>query len=68
MRRSSPILVVTLAALFFAAPASGQVNSGTRGVDAQVFKPAVDGYGLFTVDRPETAKQFEFGFKFFFVE
>jgi outer membrane protein OmpA-like peptidoglycan-associated protein len=67
MRRSSPILFVTLAALMLvAAPAAAQVGSGSRGVDAQVFKPAVDGYGLFSVDRPETAKQFEFGFKFFF--
>jgi outer membrane protein OmpA-like peptidoglycan-associated protein len=66
MRRRSPILFVTMAALTLAAgPAFAQEDTASRGVDAQIFRPAVDGYGIFSLDRPETARQYEFGFKFF---
>src|SRR3954447_14726565 len=36
-----------------------------RGVDAQLFHPALDGYGIFQVDRAETAHAWDFGFKLF---
>ncbi|HEY3359912.1 MAG TPA: OmpA family protein [Polyangia bacterium] len=66
MRRSSlPVLCLGLGALLLGStPAWGQ-SFGSRGIDAQTFHPAVDGYGIFSVDRPETPAQWEFGFKFY---
>jgi outer membrane protein OmpA-like peptidoglycan-associated protein len=34
-----------------------------QGVDAQTFRPALDSYGMFSVERARTSKQFDFGFK-----
>ncbi|HEX4459925.1 MAG TPA: OmpA family protein [Polyangia bacterium] len=36
-----------------------------RGVDSELFHPALDSYGIFTVDRAQTSKQWDFGFKLF---
>ncbi|MGZ3443404.1 MAG: hypothetical protein ACXVDD_27975, partial [Polyangia bacterium] len=36
-----------------------------RGVDVDTFHPALDGYGIFTVERAQTAAQWGFGFKLF---
>jgi len=58
------VIAVVLALL--AGPAVGQQGTNSRGVDAQVFRPAVDAYGLFSLDGPTTARNYEFGFKFFF--
>jgi outer membrane protein OmpA-like peptidoglycan-associated protein len=66
MRRSSlAILWLSVGAwLLGATPARAQ-SFGSRGIDIQTFHPAVDGYGIFSVDRPETPGQWEFGFKFY---
>ncbi len=37
-----------------------------RSVDAELFHPALDGYGILTVERAETARQWGYGFKLFF--
>ncbi len=44
--------------LLASAPARAQY-----GVDAQRFRPALDSYGIFMVERARTSKQFDFGFK-----
>jgi outer membrane protein OmpA-like peptidoglycan-associated protein len=44
--------------------AAGEARA-QRGVDAQQFHPALDGYGIFQVDRAETAHAWDFGFKVF---
>jgi outer membrane protein OmpA-like peptidoglycan-associated protein len=36
-----------------------------RGIDTETFRPALDSYGIFTVERAETGKQWDFGFKLF---
>ncbi len=42
------------------APAAAQ-----RGIDVETFHPALDSYGIFTVERAQTAAQWGFGFKLF---
>jgi hypothetical protein len=37
-----------------------------RGVDAQLFRPAMDAYGIASVERAEVARQFDFGFSLWF--
>jgi outer membrane protein OmpA-like peptidoglycan-associated protein len=44
------------------APAAARAQ---RGVDAQQFHPALDGYGIFQVERTETARAWDLGFKLF---
>ena len=52
-------LVLVLAGLLFTAgPAAAQ-----RGIDIETFRPTFDGYGLFTVERAVTGKQWDVGFK-----
>jgi hypothetical protein len=41
-----------------AVPAAAQ-----RGIDSETFRPTFDGYGLFTVERAVTGKQWDVGFK-----
>ncbi len=36
-----------------------------RGIDTELFHPAMDGYGIISVERAETAKQWDFGFTLF---
>src|SRR5262245_25173108 len=36
-----------------------------RGVDAQLFRPSLDSYGIFTVERVQTSHQWDFGFKLY---
>ncbi len=36
-----------------------------RGVDVQMFKPAMDAYGIFAVERADTSHQWDFGFKLY---
>ncbi len=36
-----------------------------RAIDTETFHPAIDSYGIFTVERAETGKQWDFGFKLF---
>jgi len=42
------------------------VARAQRGVDAELFHPALDSYGIFTVERAQTSHPWDFGFKFFF--
>ncbi|HEX6839149.1 MAG TPA: hypothetical protein VF334_21365, partial [Polyangia bacterium] len=58
MRRQSHALVFVL--LFAATPARAQ-----RAVDPSLWRPALDGYGIFSVERAETAPQWTFGFSLF---
>jgi outer membrane protein OmpA-like peptidoglycan-associated protein len=57
MRRALA-LVALVVVLFAAGRARAQL-----GVDAETFHPALDTYGIFTVDRSQTAHQWDFGFK-----
>jgi flagellar motor protein MotB len=45
--------------------AVAQPARAQRGIDAHLARPAMDGYGIFTVERAETARQWDFGFKIF---
>ena len=36
-----------------------------RGIDVETFHPAMDGFGIFTVERAETGKQWDVGFRAF---
>src|SRR6476469_4411904 len=53
-------VLVLCAAVLAAAPARAQ-----RGVDAQIFRPAIDTYGIFTVDRADVSRRFDFGFRLY---
>ena len=59
---SAPLLAVVglLAALATAGRAQAQ-----RGVDSELFHPALDSYGIFTVDRAQTSRQWDWGFRLF---
>ncbi len=48
--RRAPTLLVALAAV--AAPS---VAAAQRGIDVNTFRPAVDGFGLFAIERAETS-------------
>ncbi len=41
------------------------VAEAQRGIDTQLFHPALDSYGIFSVERAETSHQWDFGFKFY---
>ncbi len=59
---SAPFLAaVGLAAVVATA---GQARA-QRGVDSEIFRPALDSYGIFTVDRAQTSHQWDWGFKLF---
>jgi outer membrane protein OmpA-like peptidoglycan-associated protein len=53
--------VTLFGALLFGGRAFAQ-----RGVDAHLYSPAVDGYGLFATERAQTAPKFTFGFSLSF--
>ncbi|MFI5290173.1 MAG: hypothetical protein ACHQ17_11015, partial [Polyangia bacterium] len=61
-RFRAPLLcALSLGAIALAAsPAHAQ-----RGVDSELFHPALDSYGIFTVDRAEVSHQWDFGFKLY---
>ena len=54
-----------LISIFLLAGGAG-VARAQRGVDDQVFKPAVDSYGIFGTERARTSHQYDFGFLFYF--
>ncbi len=54
-------LLVVQAALLFSGRAEAQ-----RAVDAELFHPAMDGFGILSVERAETSPKWDFGFGFFF--
>src|SRR5438309_10597354 len=59
---SAPFLAaVGLAAVV----AAGGTARAQRGVDSEIFRPALDSYGIFTVDRAQTSHQWDWGFKLF---
>src|SRR5262245_39932034 len=45
---------------------SAGVARAQRGIDDQIFKPAIDSYGIFGTERARTSKQYDFGFQFYF--
>jgi outer membrane protein OmpA-like peptidoglycan-associated protein len=58
VRRSWP----TLSALLLVVLASGTVRA-QRGVDVELFRPSLDPNGIFSVERADTMKAWELGFK-----
>ena len=61
-RLSTPLLLAcSLSALLFA-PRAAQAQ---RGIDAQTFRPSLDSYGIFTVERADVSHQWDFGFKLY---
>src|SRR5215813_8109731 len=44
---------------------SASVAYAQRGVDSEMFRPALDSYGIFTVDRAQTSHQWDWGFKLY---
>jgi outer membrane protein OmpA-like peptidoglycan-associated protein len=57
LRRSAALALASLPLLPAAAIAD-------RGIDAQIHKPAMDPYGIFTVERAVGPRQYDFGFRF----
>jgi len=57
MRRALALVALVVVLL-----AAGRARA-QLGVDAETFHPALDTYGIFTVDRSQTAHQWDFGFK-----
>ena len=57
--RKPLIAAVALSALM----ALGSRAEAQRGIDSELFHPALDSYGIFTVDRSQTSHQWDFGFK-----
>ena len=53
-------LAAALVAAIAAAPSPARAQ---HAVDTEVFRPALDGYGLFTVESAETGHAWDFGFK-----
>jgi outer membrane protein OmpA-like peptidoglycan-associated protein len=51
-----------VAALLLLGPAAARAQ---RGIDAKIFLPALDSYGIFSVERAQTSHQWDFGFKFY---
>src|ERR1051325_10802719 len=51
-----------VAALLLAIPAAARAQ---RGVDTKIFLPAMDSYGIFSVERAQTSHQWDFGFKLY---
>jgi hypothetical protein len=58
-RRRAPVLT---AALLLLIPAAARAQ---RGIDAKLFLPALDSYGIFSVERAQTSHQWDFGFKLY---
>src|SRR5438874_3827307 len=57
-QRRAPLVVALL--LLTTAKAGAQ-----RGIDAKIFLPAIDSYGIFSVERAQTSHQWDFGFKLY---
>ena len=60
--RASIVCVLAVAGVVCLVPATAAAQ---RGVDVDTFHPALDSYGIFTVERSQTAAQWGFGFKLF---
>jgi large repetitive protein len=64
MRKSSRAMVVA-AAMLGAVTLGASRAEAQHGVDSELFRPALDSYGIFTVDRAQTSHQWDFGFKLY---
>ncbi|MSP61177.1 MAG: hypothetical protein EXR72_12695 [Myxococcales bacterium] len=60
--RRAPLPTLPTLALLLGVFACGSARA-QRGVATETFRPAVDGYGIFTVERAEVGKQWDFGFR-----
>src|SRR6185503_6285648 len=60
---SAPLLAAVGIAAIVAA--GGSARAQNRGVYSELFRPALDSYGIFTVDRAQTSHQWDWGFKLF---
>ena len=61
-RFRAPLFVLSLGASF--ALLQGAAGA-QRGIDSQLFRPSVDSYGIFTLERAEVSHQWDFGFKLY---
>src|SRR3954462_14686835 len=59
---SAPLLAAIGVAAIVAAGGSARAQ---RGVDTELFRPSLDSYGIFTVDRAQTSHQWDWGFKLY---
>jgi flagellar motor protein MotB len=61
-RGASSFAFIAFAALF-----AGYANfaHAQRGIDVHTTRPAMDGFGILSVERAETSRQWDFGFKIF---
>jgi hypothetical protein len=62
MRRPSAFLVAVVGLVVVAAAGRARAQNG---VDSELFRPALDSYGIFTVDRAQTSHQWDWGFKLY---
>ncbi|MCU1279869.1 MAG: hypothetical protein JWM53_3415 [bacterium] len=65
MTTSMRISLLAAALLFTVVSLAPRLAHAQRGIDAQLFRPALDGYGIFTVERAQTAHQWDFGVKLY---
>ena len=63
MRKPSAPLLAAVG--FCAVLTAGRAAEAQRGVDSELFRPALDSYGIFTVDRAQTSHQWDWGFKLY---
>src|SRR5262249_247615 len=66
MSRRLPTMQLRLSVLLGAAALLAPIRAARaqRGIDDQIFKPALDAYGIFGTDRARPSKQWDFGFQF----
>jgi outer membrane protein OmpA-like peptidoglycan-associated protein len=62
MRKPSAPLLAAVGLLVVVAAGKAHAQ---RGIDSELFRPALDSYGIFTVDRAQTSHQWDFGFKLY---
>jgi outer membrane protein OmpA-like peptidoglycan-associated protein len=61
-RHGAPLFALLIGAWAFGS--AGDAH-GQRGIDAQLFRPAMDSYGIFAIERADTSHQWDFGFKLY---
>ncbi len=65
LRRSGAPLLVLAGTLWASLALTGGTAHAQRGIDSQLFRPSVDSYGIFTLERAEVSHQWDFGFKLY---
>jgi len=63
LRRLRPLLL--LAGFAASLAAATEARAQQRGIDPELFRPALDSYGIFSVERADVSHQWDFGFKLF---